>query len=83
MENITEFQALQNSLDHFGFKTVALYEEIREDKRKTIKTYFLNWGAKTISPNLDYKNMNHFIHGMGVSKKNELEEQNEPFIIVK
>jgi len=40
MTNITEIQALQNAADCIGME-LMVYQKNYEDKRKTIKTYFL------------------------------------------
>lgn len=60
MEAITEIQALQNAANDFN---LIIYEKPTQDKRKTVKHYFANRGNETVSPNLDYENMNHFLLG--------------------
>ena len=70
METITQLEALNNSLSYFGLKNVILHEKQYSDKRKKVSKFFLQQGAETISPVLDYGNMNYFIMGMGASKKN-------------
>ena len=62
-------QALQNALNSFGLKNVILHEKQYSDKRKKVSKFFLQDGAKTISPVLDYNEMNHFILGMGTMQK--------------
>ena len=69
METITQLEALNNSLIYFGFKNVILHEKQYSDKRKKVSKFFLQDGAKTISPVLDYNEMNHFILGMGTMQK--------------
>ena len=63
---MTELNALENAVISAKLEGLQVYVRQTEDKRKTIKHYFLNYHGATISPNLDYDNMNHFI--MGLSK---------------
>lgn len=60
METITEIQALQNAANLIG---LTIYEKFTQDKRKTVKLYFAQLEKQTISPVLDYDNMNHFLLG--------------------
>lgn len=60
MEAITEIQALQNAANDFS---LTIHLRTVFDKRKTTKKYFANRGNETVSPNLDYENMNHFLLG--------------------
>ena len=69
METIKQLEALNNALDYFGFKNINLHEKQYSDKRKKVSKFFLQQGAETISPVLDYENMNCFIMGLGASKK--------------
>ena len=69
METNTKLEALNNSLSYFGFKNINLHEKQYSDKRKKISKFFLQDGAKTISPVLEYNEMNHFILGMGTMQK--------------
>ena len=69
METSTQLEALNNALDYFGFKNINLHEKQYSDKRKKVSKFFLQQGAETISPVLDYENMNYFIMGMGASKR--------------
>ena len=66
METNTELEALNNAVSHFGFKNITLHEKQYSDKRKKVSKFFLQQGAKTISPVLDYNEMNYFILGMEV-----------------
>ena len=59
----TELQALQNAADSVKLPGLQVHAKIFEDKRKSNK-YFLQYGNNTISPVLDYSNMNHFILGI-------------------
>ena len=67
----TELQALQNAVDYFGLDGFTVNQKAYEDKRRTTKMYFLHNDktGETISPVLDYKNLNHFIHGYGKALK--------------
>lgn len=63
-----ELQALQNAVISTDFPGLNVFEKPFEDGRKTIKKYFLNINNQTISPVLDYENMNHFILGFSKAK---------------
>ena len=69
METNTQLEALNNAVSHFGLKNVILHEKQYNDKRKKVSKFFLQDGAKIISPVLDYNEMNYFILGMGAMKK--------------
>ena len=61
---MTELEALQNHANYF--QNLSVREKFQEDKRKTTKKYFLvdEITGKSISPVLDYEQLNHFILGM-------------------
>lgn len=61
----TEIQSLQNAADDLG---LIIYEKLTQDKRKTIKNYFAQKGSQTVSPVLDYENLNHFLLGWRKAK---------------
>ncbi len=61
--------SLQNALNSFGLNNLTIYPKISEDKRLKTPKFFLNNGFQTISPVLDYENMNNFIMGMGAYKR--------------
>jgi hypothetical protein len=65
---INELQALQNAANSLNIEGLTIHERQPNDKRKTVKKYFLQHGSRTISPNLDYIQMNHFILGMNRMK---------------
>lgn len=69
METITQLEALNNAVSYFGFKNIILHEKQYSDKRKKVSKFFLQQGAETISPVLDYNEMNHFISGMGTMQR--------------
>ena len=64
-----EIQALQNAADSVKLPGLQVHAKIFEDKRKSNK-YFLQYGNNTISPVLDYSNMNHF--SLGIIRAKEL-----------
>lgn len=64
MKTTAQLEALNNALNYFGFKNINLYEKQYSDKRKKVSKFFLQQGAKTISPVLTYNEMNCFILGM-------------------
>ena len=72
METTTQLEALNNSLSYFGFKNIILHEKQYSDKRKKVSKFFLQQGAKRISPLLNYHEMNCFISGMCNAKANKL-----------
>lgn len=70
MKNQTELQSLQNAVNSSKIEGLNVYEKYTQDKRKTVKMFFLQMGTCSIGPVLDYSNMNHFI--LGFSKANDL-----------
>ena len=64
-----QMEALQNALNSFGLTNIILHEKQYSDKRKKVSKFFLQQGVKTISPVLDYNEMNHFILGMGAMQE--------------
>ena len=69
METSTQLEALNNALQYFGLKNVILHEKQYSDRRKKVSKFFLQQGAETISPVLDYNEMNHFILGMSAMQR--------------
>ena len=63
-----EIQALQNAADSVKLPGLQIHAKIFEDKRKS-KKYFLQYGNRTLSPVLDYSNMNSFILGINRAKE--------------
>lgn len=57
---MTEMQALQNFGDNLN---IEIREMMADDKRKTIKKYIAISNGASISPQLDYEQMNHFLLG--------------------
>ena len=64
-----QMEALQNALNSFGLTNLTIYPKISVDKREKKPKFFLQDGAKTISPVLDYNEMNCFILGMDTMQK--------------
>ena len=62
-------EALENALISFGLTNLTVYPKNSVDKREKKPKFFLNNGFQTISPVLNYENMNSFIMGMGAYKK--------------
>ena len=62
-------EALENALNSFGLNNLTIYLKISLDKREKKPKFFLNFGFQTISPVLNYENMNSFIFGMGAYKR--------------
>ena len=69
METITQLEALNNALQYLGLKNINLYEKQYSDNRKKVSKFFLQQGVKTISPVLNYNEMNCFILGMGAMQR--------------
>lgn len=55
-----QLQSLQNAADTIGLE---IHQKLPEDKRKTVPTYFAQKGISTVSPVLNYEQMNHFLWG--------------------
>ena len=62
-------EALENALNSFGLTNLTVYPKISVDKREKKPKFFLNNGFQTISPFLDYENMNCFIKGIAANKR--------------
>lgn len=56
----TEIESLQNAVDEIG---LTIHEKFQDDKRKSVKKYFAQRGNETVSPVLDYEQLNHFLLG--------------------
>ena len=69
MNAIQQREALENALNSFGLNNLTIYPKISVDKREKKPKFFLNFGFQTISPVLNYENMNSFIKGMGAYKR--------------
>lgn len=62
----TELESLQNAANDLN---LTVHEKFTNDKRRTVKTYFANKGNETVSPVLDYDQLNHFLLGWHECKK--------------
>lgn len=58
-----ELESLNNLVKSIGLDNLAVYEKPFHDKRRSIKKYFVNIGNATISPTLEYENINLFLLG--------------------
>ncbi len=70
----SDLEALQNAINYHNLPkmNLSIHEKcFFEDKRKTVKMFFLHNDktGETISPVLNYENMNHFILGFARAKK--------------
>jgi hypothetical protein len=63
-------EALENHLSCVNNRNLKLYQYIANDKRKTTPKFFIQNGKSTISPALNYNDMNHFI--LGMSRANQI-----------
>lgn len=59
MQN-TELEALQNAAAELG---LTIHQKYPNDKRQTLKRYFAQRDQETVSPVLDYEQLNHFLLG--------------------
>jgi len=66
---MTELQALQNHVNSLSVEGLTVKEWQEQDKRKTNKKYIVSIDSQSISPILDYENMNVFLLGLGKSEK--------------
>lgn len=64
METNTQLEALNNAVVSMNLEGLEVRQYIQHDNRKKVSKFFLQQGAKTISPVLTYNEMNHFILGM-------------------
>lgn len=66
---MNELQAIINHVNSLNIKglTVKIWQE--NDKRKTSKKYLALLNGTSISPTLDYENMNVFLLGLGRAER--------------
>ena len=69
MKTIKEIEALQNALTVSKIENMEVHEQFTQDKPKSIGKYFLTINKTSISPVLDYEQMNHFISGFNRAYK--------------
>lgn len=60
MKQMIELESLQNIANVLD---LTIYEKFTQDNRQTIKKYFAQKGIETVSPVLDYNQLNHFLLG--------------------
>jgi len=75
LKGITELEALKNAANSIKLPGLEVYQKYSEDRRKTTGKYFLQLGKCTLSPVLDYEQLNHFIHGFLIAIKLKITEQ--------
>ena len=64
METNTQLEALNNAVVSMNLEGLEVRQYIQHDNRKKIGKFFLRLNGNSISPILNYDNMNHFILGM-------------------
>lgn len=66
MNELTALENATKSIPVFGIK---VHEKQQQDKRKTVNRFFVTIHGTTISPVLDYQQMNHFLLGFSRAVK--------------
>ena len=66
---MTELEALQNHVESLKIEGLSIKERQEQDKRKTLKKYIVSINSQSVSPILDYENMNVFLLGLGKAEK--------------
>ncbi len=66
---MTHLEALTNAVKSTNLEGLKVHEKYNEDKRRTVKKFYLTLHHTTLSPILNYDNMNHFILGFSKAKK--------------
>ena len=69
METITQLEALNNAVVSMNLEGLEVLQYIQHDNRKKIGKFFLRLNGTSISPILNYNEMNHFILGMSKMQK--------------
>ena len=69
METNTQLEALNNAVVSMNLEGLEVRQYIQHDNRKKIGKFFLRLNGNSISPTLNYDNMNHFILGMDTMQK--------------
>ena len=69
METITQLEALNNAVVSMNLEGLEVLQYIQHDNRKKIGKFFLRLNGTSISPILNYNEMNHFILGMSTMQK--------------
>ena len=68
-KKMNQLEALINHANSTELEGLKVHDNFSQDKRKTVKKFFLTLHGTTISPVLNYDNMNHFILGFSKAKK--------------
>ena len=66
MKTQLEKESLQNAANDLK---LIVHEKIQDDKRKTVARFFVTLNGASVSPVLDYTQMNHFLLGWRKAKK--------------
>ena len=69
METNTQLEALNNAVVSMNLEGLEVLQYIQHDDRKKIGKFFLRLNGTSISPILNYNEMNHFILGMGAMQR--------------
>ena len=69
METNTQLEALNNAVVSMNLEGLEVLQYIQHDNRKKIGKFFLRLNGTSISPILNYNEMNHFILGMSKMQK--------------
>ena len=69
METTTQLEALNNAVVSMNLEGLEVLQYIQHDNRKKIGKFFLRLNGTSISPILNYNEMNHFILGMGTMQR--------------
>ena len=69
METYTQLEALNNAVVSMNLEGLEVLQYIQHDNRKKIGKFFLRLNGTSISPILNYNEMNHFILGMSTMQK--------------
>lgn len=69
METNTQLEALNNAVVSMNLEGLEVLQYIQHDNRKKIGKFFLRLNGTSISPILNYNEMNHFILGMDTMQK--------------
>ena len=69
METTTQLEALNNAVVSMNLEGLEVLQYIQHDNRKKIGKFFLRLNGTSISPILNYNEMNHFILGMSKMQK--------------
>ena len=69
METTAQLNALNNAVVSMNLKGLEVRQYIQHDNRKKTGKFFLILNGTSISPILNYNEMNHFILGMSTMQK--------------